>query len=216
MGVKMIKFQAKYLPALMRFKATKDIRYYLNGVHATPHKDGGAVLVATNGHIMMAIRDTEAICTEDTIFRVDTGLDRFCKKQGAFVTVNEVTQRLAISSPEEELFIQAGKCIVEGKFPDWRRVLPKFSELKAAVSDLVRGDYLVSAVSAHPGNGNKRFNDNKAVRLWQVAPNSAVIVEYVGVPEMCGVVMPVRDHSAHPDILNIWAQKFGQMEIPEV
>ncbi len=60
----MIKFSAKYLPALMKFMAKKDIRYYLMGIHIEPDPKGGAILVATDGHRMLVIKDKTAQCSE--------------------------------------------------------------------------------------------------------------------------------------------------------
>lgn len=194
----------------MRFKAKRDIRYYLNGVHVTPHKDGGAVLVATNGHMMMVIRDEKAICTESAIFHVQSGLDSACKKEFAVVSVNPITERLTITAKNEELFIQPGKCLVAGTFPSWEKLLPKFENLKLSVSDCINSDLLSGAVLAHPDR-NARVGGS--IRLWQAEASSAVYLEYVSHPEMMAIVMPVRYHGDPGKHLADWVKTFGQMEI---
>lgn len=206
----MIQFQAKYLPALMRFKAKRDIRYYLNGVHVTPHKDGGAALVATDGHMMLVIHDSQAICTEKTIFHAQSGLDAFCKKESAIVTVNKVTQRMMIAAKNEELFIQPGKCLIEGNFPSWEKVLPKFENLKLSVADCINADLLSGAILAHP---DRAMRNGGSIRLWQAEESSSISVEYIGHPEMIAVVMPVHNHGSKKDHIEAWTKTFGQMEI---
>lgn len=42
--------------------SSEETRYYLNGVLIEPHKDGGAVMTATDGHIMATVYDPNAFC----------------------------------------------------------------------------------------------------------------------------------------------------------
>lgn len=211
----MIQFQAKYLPALAVFMAKCDIRYYLNGISVRPHKEGGVVLAATDGHRMLVIRDINGYCGEEIIFRVVPGMGRFCKKEGATVAINPITQRLTITDKKgEELFILPGKCIVEGKFPDYAKVLPVFANLKMAVADHVRSNYFAEAAAVHPGYGSTKRHDANAIRLWQEAPDRSVIVEYAGYPEYCGIIMPVRCEVKNT--IQNWQRHFGQQELPGI
>lgn len=211
----MIQFQAKYLPALAVFMAKCDIRYYLNGISVRPHREGGVVLAATDGHRMLVIHDIHGYCDEEVICRVAPGMGRFCSKEGATVLINPITQRLTIADDKgEELFILPGKCIVEGKFPDYTKVLPVFANLKMAVSDHVRSNYLAEAAACHPGYGSKKRYNTNAIRLWQESPEKSVIVEYAGYPEYCGVIMPVRCEVKNT--ITNWQQQFGQQELPGI
>lgn len=189
----MIKFAAKYLPALMKFMAKSDIRYYLMGIYIEPHADGGAVLVATDGHRMLCVRDKEAEIKDAFLFKINGGVQAFCRKADAFVTINPETQRLTIEVPSEELFIQPGKCGIEGKFPDWRKVVPSFSALKPAVADFVKAKYIAECVMVHPLSATR--HDAASVKLWQEKPESSIVIQYSDVPEFMGILMPVRMHS---------------------
>jgi DNA polymerase III sliding clamp (beta) subunit (PCNA family) len=139
-------------------------------------------------------------------------VSRFCKKPDAIVSINPFTQRLIISGREGELFVQPGPCLIEGKFPDYSKVMPTFSILKLAVADHVRSNYIAEAASIHPDFGSKRFGVTNGIRLWQAEATGPVIVEYAGHPEYCGIIMPVRCEVK--DTLGAWRKQFGQAEIP--
>lgn len=190
----MIQFQAKYLPPLMHFKASNDIRGYLNGIHVEPHKDGGIILVATNGASMLLVRDITGFCAESMTFHVQNGLSRFCAKNKSTVNVNQITERLTITEGGNELFIQPGKCSVNGKYPDFYRVLPDFTKLVRGGSSAARSLLMSEAFRAHPDFNSKYANCPGCINIWQEkeTANSALIIEYLGYPEMVGIVMPMR------------------------
>lgn len=210
----MIKFQAKYLPALMLFAAKNDIRYYLNGIHVEAHPDGGAVLVATDGHTALVIRDISAVCTEQCIFKISGDAARHTTKKDAIVEINDKTERLTISDMTGELFVQPGKCLVQGKFPDWKHIMPKFDNLKREVDSYIRAPYLARAMQAHPKYKNRQIGAGAAVRLWSEGPNCVVAVEYEGAPEYCGLIMPVRPGSRTAPVEPWGAMFFAKDEVP--
>lgn len=57
----------KYFAAINLFAAENDVRYYLCGVYIEPHPEKGAVIVATNGHIIGIIHDPEGFCAKPII-----------------------------------------------------------------------------------------------------------------------------------------------------
>ncbi|RCK40460.1 hypothetical protein [Thalassospira xiamenensis] len=59
-GNRRITVSAKHFYAAWQFVSTEKTRYYLNGVYIEPHKDGGVLLIATDGHSMAVIRDATA------------------------------------------------------------------------------------------------------------------------------------------------------------
>lgn len=58
----------------------EETRYYLNGVYVTSCKDGGAVLVATDGHIMIILRDPRGVVSGSGIVDLSTSLKRELKE----------------------------------------------------------------------------------------------------------------------------------------
>lgn len=58
----MISFNARLFAVASLFTASDDSRYYLQAVHVEPMTDGGALLVATDGHRLICIFDESAKC----------------------------------------------------------------------------------------------------------------------------------------------------------
>lgn len=206
----MISFQAKYLRSIFPFIATNEIRYYLSGIYIEPHKDGGAVLVATNGHVMMVVRDKTAYCSEPAVFTVRRDALKYCAtKLKSKVTINPITQRLTISGGDnkDELYVQAGKCLIDAvkQYPKYQKVLPKFDDLKRAITDTINNKYLIAAANAVDtdskyGNGMK---------LWQASSNGPVLVRYENAPEYITVIMPMRESMSDEKAIADWKSTFN-------
>lgn len=213
----MIQFPAKHLKSLMPFKEETYGRYYLNSVRVEPHPEGGVILIACNGHMMMLIRDANACCSEAATFKIGPDASKYCGDKGGrlpVVTINPVTERLVITGGPSgnELFIQPGKCMVafkEGdKYPAWERVVPKFEQLKPAVADTLNASYLVKAANAHP-LGRRHGMQATAIRLWQAAAGGAVAVEYDGAPGHMLIIMPIIAQQSTETAMQGWRDAFG-------
>lgn len=201
----MIKFQAKYLPMLFPFMAKKDVRYYLNGVYIEP-ADVGVYLVATDGHKMAVIHDAEGECAEARVFSLRRDAMRFCKGQepyAPFVTIDPASQRLMVADTVEERYLQPGKCFIEGKYPDWRRILPDFKKLSPGSPATMNATYLSEVAAISP-----KHRGFSAMRLWSMGTeNDPVVIQFGTIPEMLGIVMPVRgygDLSFSPELQKIF------------
>lgn len=194
-----INFTPKYLPILDLFKAKGDIRYYLNGVYVEKAPQGGVYLVATDGHTLVCIYDKDGLIegAESAIVKIEPGLVAAAKKPLAqrvsaptyAVMVRRNRAMLAIPDSEEELFLQAGKCLIEGKFPNWRKVLPSdFAKLKpGAFSDCVVNPLYMARFAEI--KSDRRY---AAIALWQEAPDKAIVVQAEGLPEAVFLVMPMK------------------------
>lgn len=219
----MIQFNATYLKHLLPFKAQQqDIRYYLNAVHIAPHEDGGAVLIACNGHTMMCVRDVSAVCEAATTFSVHADAARHgAKRRGsrdALASLDEKTQRLTISDGQtfEELYLQPGKCLIENTagladgYVDWRKVMPPFDRLLPGGADAVDVRYHELAAKAHPlGKGTAR-----AIRFWQAGPTASLVVEFCDAQEFMLIIMPLMSHSKDPAPHAFWGKAFGKKQGP--
>jgi len=219
----MIRFNATYLKHLLPFKATEqDPRYYLNSIHIAPHEDGGAILIACNGHTMMCVRDTSAICDEPANFIVRAEAAKYGAKQrhhiDATATINPTTQRLTITGglagavTGEELYIQPGKCLLElnGRdhphgYVDWRKVLPRFDQLLPGGADPISIKYHEMAAKAHPLAKHR----SPAIRFWQTGPSATLVVEFCDAPEFMLLIMPLFSKSPGPQTLKAWGRAFS-------
>lgn len=114
------------IKALLTAAPKKDMRYYLNGICVDASKDT-VVLVATDGHMMLSF-PVSAHSIEDRIngqFIIDrVDLDAIKPAKAG-----KHTLPLVIEVDEKGYTIsgatKAVNTLVDGKFPDWRRVVPQ-------------------------------------------------------------------------------------------
>ena len=98
-------------------QSTETTRYYLCGVHITPAGNGepGAYLVATDGHKMLVFYDPGATIEGSAIVALPKDLLKRCKDG----------EKLEVSDTGASVGgLQAGNVLVDGTFPDWRRIIP--------------------------------------------------------------------------------------------
>jgi len=114
------------IKALLTAAPKKDMRYYLNGICVDATKDT-VVLVATDGHMMISF-PISADAIEDRIngqFIIDrVDLDAIKPAKAG-----KHTLPLIIEVDDKGYTIsgatKAVNTLVDGKFPDWRRVVPQ-------------------------------------------------------------------------------------------
>ncbi|MFZ3286227.1 MAG: hypothetical protein WA191_05210 [Telluria sp.] len=211
----MIEFKAKFLGALLPFRALNDPRFYLGGIHVEPHPQGGALLVATNGHMMMCAYDATAICTAPALLTVAGDAARFCSSakdvdRDSAVHVNPITERLIITSGFDgrELFVQPGKCIMptgSHSFPDWRRVIPKLDDLTPGFADSIQAAYLEQVGRAHPLRRSTKRHLQPSIRAWQVKATEIIAIEFNGAPEYMLLIMPISHTIPNRSMRDVWA-----------
>lgn len=194
-----IDFDPQYLAVLEVFKAQRDIRYYICGVYVEKAPQGGVYLVATDGHTMAVIYDKSGSIdgADNAIITVDPGMISAAKK-GATKKSGNLNYRVVVRGTRAmvavpdadglELFIQPGKCLIEGKYPAWRKALPDFEKLKrgAFTGNSVNAIYLARFAKVA---ADKRYC---GITLWQEAVNKPVIVQVERLPEALFVVLPLR------------------------
>lgn len=153
-----IRVSAGYLRLAATCMAVADIRYYLQGVLIEPRPQGGAFLVATNGHHLIAIIDPEGECSAPTIISPTKATLASCPKadphsrgvaEARTIEVEGETA-LAISDNNGLLrHIQPRDVVIEGGyFPQWRRVLPAFEKLKPGQPQCVNPIYRNAPLAA--------------------------------------------------------------------
>lgn len=127
--------------AIDNFAAKNDVRYYLNGICIQRNPAGGIVVVATDGHVFGAIDDPDGWIAD--------GHDELIVARPTRRMVSAIKGKHKLLIPVDRLLImkncQVLACgqdvppfdpmsffsdvseIVDAKFPDWRRVIPKRS-----------------------------------------------------------------------------------------
>jgi hypothetical protein len=121
----MIQINANLFARVAVAQSTEATRYYLNGVCIQPHPRGeGVTLTATDGHCLLTAHDPKAdpatLPAAGVI--VNLGKDGLkAARKGQALTIDPATGEARIDGA----WRSAASTIVDGSFPDWRRILPQ-------------------------------------------------------------------------------------------
>jgi DNA polymerase-3 subunit beta len=195
-----LNLQARLVAAVAQFKASHDIRYYLNGVYVEPRPQGGAVIVATNGHAMGVWLDETGEIERPAILRIGAKLQAACRGSD-IKRLTIIDNRLAVLGQkvkgglkDMELYVQPqpGDWEVPGKFPDWANVV-RVIDGPPSLHSALNPEYIAMMDSAIGiGIGDKFKN----ITVRQEAPHSGIVFTTSATPNFVGVIMPLRDHDA--------------------
>lgn len=216
---------------VLPFKGSDDLRYYLNGVLVTPH-DGGALLVATNGH-WMAIYESKAARTDKDrildlpqwfarqIFRMEKirladddddesedlghSVPVSASEAPKQLSVADEGAHLVITQLGRELLVKPDKPFVDGKFPEWRKVVPDPATLELGIFSPVSPYYLARLQEAIPRERNHPLFAYHARNQLEKA-----VVFRVGNMPLVICLMPRRDPEAEPKEWPAWMKPAQQ------
>lgn len=173
------------IKALLICAAKQDIRYYLKGVCVDARANGDVVLVATDGHRLLAYPVAadaiEALAPGEYILPREA-LEAVKPCKAGRVTL-PITIEIDVARRLENKITGATSAItplIDGRFPDWRRVIPKSVSNEPAQ---FQADYIgdFGRVAELLGAKHPQIHHNGA---------SGAIVGNLG-PAL-GVVMPMR------------------------
>ena len=178
----------------------QDIRYYLNGMLIEQAKDG-LYLVATDGHRMHAMRvrqdvvlpvGAQVIVPNDAIAKVKPN-----RQMATLVVELADDLRSGTLAYFGDRFTWVAS---EGRFPDWRRVLPREAK-PDGVGASVRPEYLVDVAKAAVLLGNKKGGDS-VPQLAFAGSHGAIRALIASQPEFVATIMPwsFRDTKKGKDI----------------
>jgi len=175
----------KYLQALAKHIAPKsDVRCYLNGV-LLEVTEAGRFYVATDGHKLVAIRESrqdgdingEWIIPRDVILGIK--LSKKPVTEAAEFTQENGKASITYCGTETRFGL------VDGKFPDWRRVMPTTTTREVAQynPDLLASvrDCAAAAVGIGKFSGLHMAHNGTGPGLYQCAS-----------PDFIGIIMPLR------------------------
>lgn len=119
----------QHIKAAIQCAATKDIRYYLNGVHIERTQAGDVHIVSTDGHVIFAglVPAEHVQDAKPGPWRLTIPLD--VVKQATKTRDHCLMLDLRTDAPLLLGNIQFSP--IDGVFPDWRRVLPSWSDVNA-------------------------------------------------------------------------------------
>ena len=120
----MIQINANLFARVAVAQSSDPTRYYLQGVCIQPHPRGeGVTLTATDSHCLLTAHDPKA--DPATLpaggIIVNLGKDGLkAARKGQTVTIDPATGDASVDS----VWRSASSTLIDGAFPDWRRVLP--------------------------------------------------------------------------------------------
>jgi len=197
----MLHFNATLLRAVDLFKSKDPTRYYLHGIHIEPCDQGGAIAVATNGHVMMAAHDPQAQCDGNIIVNLDKNALAACKTSRSDMSTNRrayfedgtCTTRQDLDDSD----IASGLGLyetVDGTFPDWRRVLPLNND--GTYTPVFATEYLALFRKA------AKELETKTVMIV-TGDNGPALVKFTN-ESVVGAIMPVRS-TINQDVPGVFA-----------
>lgn len=140
----MILLNKGKLKAALTHAATTDVRYYLNGVLFEVDEDGFPWLIGTDGHRLFAGRLDHGQCAQKGPFSIIIPGD--VVKRACAIKLNIVP--LTAAPDGRYVLGDIGFTPVEGKFPDWRRVVPAIDAKRSDTPHQFQWDYVVTAQNA--------------------------------------------------------------------
>lgn len=181
------------LKSVLPFKSTMDVRYYLNGVLVEKVETGGCMLVATNGHILVAMHSPAAYIDETRILAVSEGLsDAIRKAEDIQRTVEVIGAKghVTLHARGQEMFIQPREAFIDGKFPNWRKVVPAVENLEPGLAAAISAEYLATLKRALPPTQRR-----SSLSFWHQKTdpkNSGIVVRFEANHSLVAVVMPMQ------------------------
>ena len=173
--------------------STEEARYYLNGVYVEASDGGGALLVSTDGNRLLCIHDPEGEVDKPTIVKLTKEALRLCKSgKGSQRRIVLSTDHLLIEDEETVTKYLAKDCVIDGKFPDWRRAVP--ATPFASIDGYASFDAKYVLAFARVGDELAKLSDAHKAPMRVLSHNEAdpAIVLWPGTPTAFGVLMPIR------------------------
>jgi hypothetical protein len=211
-----LRVSAKLVALVTPFMSTNDIRYYLCGISIRPHPAGGAVICATNGHVLGAVYDRSAICEHDVILSLTPATVAALKgRTGAGRELVLRHDRVTVMEGPTEISLQPGNPIIEGIFPAYQKVIPPAERLVPGLAGHYNTAYItlvdVAAKIACPKAGPTR-----SVTFFSVdgKADTAAVARLAAEPDFIAVLMPQRAANTI-DALPLWcAAALAKTEAP--
>jgi DNA polymerase III sliding clamp (beta) subunit (PCNA family) len=135
------------------FVAQQDIRFYLNGINIRPLEDGSAMVVATDGHRYIVVRDPHGYVEKEIIVTVSKDALKHAASAKHTLDVMSNGSSMILGEVAQPLFIQPGNSLVEATFPRIERVAST-AGYKEGISGAVNPRYLADALAIGKSFGN--------------------------------------------------------------
>ena len=187
---------AKLFEIAHRFASKEGTRYYLQGVHIEAAPEGGAFLVATDGHRMLAVHDREASAPERPVIMQASALAlKACKaKESARIIIGNGGGEIVT---DEGQSLASGIAEIDGSFPNWRAVVPVALPDEGPRGVFQPGyvsDFAKAAIDLGKLNGWR----TGMVSMCQDGPRDVAVILFGDAPAF-GLLMPTQEADLNTD-----------------
>jgi hypothetical protein len=197
------------LPALraaLTHAADGDVRYYLNGIllelpaGRMVATDGHRLLVCTGPQIdaaQLGDLPAQVILPRDLVERALKAYTGLYKRAGKLGDVNvpvTITAAAAGKPPTITINLPDNGSVtgpaIDGQFPDWRRVLPKWDALGEQTLTQCNPQYVFDAHDAIACYRNEKYSEKSGIMMYQRGAGPSVFTD--GTDGVLVIVMPLR------------------------
>ncbi len=173
--------------------STDETRYYLFGVYIEPHPVKGVIMTATSNHVLTTIHDESGDMggCSPAIVKLPGKVLAECKAKKTKRTTTEPrllvdpSADLAVVQVDGEETARAYRVIVDGTFPDWRRVHP--SQVKDRAGADAAFSHLVMRVLVDTAAALE-----SPMVMSNVDANDVALVNFPGRSHVSCLAMPFR------------------------
>jgi hypothetical protein len=178
--------KADYAQLVSPFASNDKTRWNLNGFYVQRHPSGGAVIVATDGRSMGVFHDQFGEVKAPAIARLHKTTLAACAEDCTLVLTGDragVYQMWNKETGEGILVAGQDQAVIEGDFPDWRRIIPPIpNEIKPstfAFTELKKFEKI------------RQFGSKiAALRIFATEPHGPAIV-LTGRDDFLGLILPI-------------------------
>jgi len=173
--------------AAFPFIAQDDVRYYLCGVNIRPLEDGSVMVVATDGHRFIIIRDPAGYAEHEIIVSVSKDA---IKHADAMATFDVMSDGGAMWNDKSTapLFIQPGKSVIDGNYPRIESVVSTLG-YEEGIHGAINMNYLADVLKIKIGT------KAPAVRFFSSDEGAPLLFLLAGIGEIevLGGIMKMQD-----------------------
>jgi hypothetical protein len=140
------RVSAKAIKIASIFSAKDDIRTYLKGVNIRPLSDGTAMISASDGHTAIVLRDENGFVGKEVTISICKDLLKYANNPSNVFVVFDNGKVVVQNIHSEEIFIQPGNSLIDGKFPRLEKTI-KFEGYKKGILGSYNPKYLFRAIT---------------------------------------------------------------------
>lgn len=185
----------KKVAAVLPFIGKEETRYYLTGFYVEPHKNKGVILVGTDGHTMGVAYDPDGKADKPVIWKPSRCLIAAAKsyKPVTEVQFEDEDSIEKITTPTDgemvELTAPSMGSEVDGKFPDWRKVVCPITN---AESREFNAEYLIRFAGISSLLGGLNMTVREFARDGNVDKLGARFISAKSDDSFVGLIMPMK------------------------